>query len=64
MDLAVELDVPFQANGDRDLDAIQEAGFPLYTEQTGKNSYWKLLDTFKKDFPLPLTATELMSLHT
>ena len=62
MDLAVELDVPLRTVY-RDLDAIQEAGFPLYTEQTGKNSYWKLLDTFKKDFPLPLTATELMSLH-
>ena len=47
----------------RDLEAIQEAGFPIYTDREGKNSYWKLLDTFKKDFPLPLTGTELMALH-
>jgi len=62
MDLAVELEAPVRSVY-RDLEAIQEAGFPLYTEQIGKNSYWKLLDTFKKDFPLPLTTTELMSLH-
>ena len=62
MDLAVELEAPVRSVY-RDLEAIEEAGFPLYTEQIGKNSYWKLLDTFKKDFPLPLTATELMSLH-
>ncbi len=62
MDLAVELEAPVRSVY-RDLAAIEEAGFPLYTEQIGKNSYWKLLDTFKKDFPVPLTATELMSLH-
>jgi predicted DNA-binding transcriptional regulator YafY len=32
MDLAVELEVPLRTVY-RDLDAIQEAGFPLYTEQ-------------------------------
>jgi len=37
MDLAVELDVPLRTVY-RDLDAIQEAGFPLYTDQIGKNS--------------------------
>jgi predicted DNA-binding transcriptional regulator YafY len=47
----------------RDLEAIQQAGFPIYTDRVGKNCYWKLLDTFKKDFPLPLTMTELMALH-
>jgi predicted DNA-binding transcriptional regulator YafY len=61
-ELAVELEVPLRTVY-RDLDAIQEAGFPVYTEKVGKNSYWKLLDTFRKDFPLPLTATELMALH-
>jgi predicted DNA-binding transcriptional regulator YafY len=61
-ELAVELEVPLRTVY-RDLDAIQEAGFPVYTERVGKNSYWKLLDTYKKDFPLPLTATELMALH-
>lgn len=61
-ELAVELGVPLRTVY-RDLGAIQEAGFPIYTEKINKNSYWKLLDTFKKDFPLPLTVTELMALH-
>ncbi len=60
--LANELEVP-QRTVYRDLEAIHDAGFPLYTDREGKNSYWKILDTFKKDFPLPLTGTELMALH-
>ncbi|MCA1961807.1 MAG: YafY family transcriptional regulator [Desulfomonile sp.] len=61
-DLANELEVPLRTVY-RDLDTIQQAGFPLYTDRIGKNSYWKLLETFKKDFPVPLTTTELMALH-
>ncbi|MGO9116151.1 MAG: helix-turn-helix transcriptional regulator [Desulfomonilaceae bacterium] len=61
-ELASELEVP-QRTVYRDLEAIQEAGFPLYTDREGKNSYWKILDTFKKDFPVPMTLTELMALH-
>jgi len=61
-ELANELEVPLRTVY-RDLDAIQEAGFPIYTDREGKNSYWKILDTFKKDFPVPLTMTELMALH-
>ncbi|MGO9570517.1 MAG: helix-turn-helix transcriptional regulator [Desulfomonilaceae bacterium] len=61
-ELANELEAPLRTVY-RDLDAIQEAGFPIYTDREGKNSYWKLLDTFKKDFPVPLTMTELMALH-
>ena len=47
----------------RDLDAIQEAGFPLYTDKVGKNVYWKLLDGHKSGLDIPFTLTELMSLH-
>jgi len=61
-ELAIELEVPLRTVY-RDLDAIQEAGFPVYNEKVGKQSYWKLLDSFRKDFPIPLTATELMALH-
>ncbi len=61
-ELANELEVPLRTIY-RDLEAIQEAGFPIYTDREGKNSYWKILDTFKKDFPVPLTMTELMALH-
>ena len=47
----------------RDLEAIHEAGFPIYSDQIDKNSYWKFVEGFRADLPLPLTATELMSLH-
>ncbi|MBI5248094.1 MAG: YafY family transcriptional regulator [Desulfomonile tiedjei] len=62
IELAHELEAPLRTVY-RDLEAIQEAGFPIYNEKVGKNSYWKLVDRFKKDLPLPLTATELMALH-
>lgn len=61
-DIGNELEVPLRTVY-RDLEALHESGFPLYTERDGKNSLWKLIDSFKKDFPVPLTVTELMSLH-
>jgi predicted DNA-binding transcriptional regulator YafY len=60
-DLARELDVPLRTVY-RDLDVIHEAGFPLYSDKYGKTSVWKMLDTFKNDFSLPVTAAELMAL--
>ena len=48
-DLARELDVPLRTVY-RELDAIHEAGFPLYPDKDGKNSVWKMLDTFKNGF--------------
>jgi predicted DNA-binding transcriptional regulator YafY len=62
VELAAELEVPLRTVY-RDLEALQEAGFPIFTENVGRNSYWKLVDTFKKDLPIPLTVTELMALH-
>jgi predicted DNA-binding transcriptional regulator YafY len=47
----------------RDLEALQEAGFPLYDDKTGKRSHWRMVDGFKSNLPLPFTMTELMSLH-
>ncbi len=61
-DLARELEAPLRTVY-RDLEALQEAGFPLYSERDGSASNYKLMDTFKKQFPLPLTPTELMALH-
>jgi len=61
-ELARELEVPLRSVY-RDLEAIQDAGFPLYTERDGRSSVWKILETFRRDFPLPLTLTELMALH-
>lgn len=62
-ELAEEVGVPIRTLY-RDLDAIQRGGFPIFVEKKGKFSYWKMLDTFKKLLPLPLTATELLALHT
>jgi predicted DNA-binding transcriptional regulator YafY len=47
----------------RDLDALQAAGFPIYTERVDGKSLWSLLDTVKHHFPIPFSLTELMALY-
>ena len=47
----------------RDLEALQEAGFPLYTEKTDRVLLWFLMDDYSLNLPQPFTLTELMSLH-
>jgi predicted DNA-binding transcriptional regulator YafY len=47
----------------RDLEALQQAGFPLYTERKNGKVHWALLDFGKKQLPIPLSLTELMALH-
>lgn len=48
----------------RDLDDLQLAGFPLYTEKGGeKGQRWRLIDTYKVNLPHPFTLTELLSLQ-
>ena len=47
----------------RDLEALQAAGFPLYTEQAGGKSLWSILDANQNRMPLPLNLTELMALY-
>jgi len=47
----------------RDLAAIQEAGFPLYSEKDGRESRWSFVDGYKFHLPVPFTVTELMSLY-
>jgi predicted DNA-binding transcriptional regulator YafY len=47
----------------RDLEALQEAGFPLYTEKVERATRWAFVDTFKFKIPAPFTLTELMSLY-
>ncbi len=61
-EISSDLEVPVRTVY-RDLEAIQEAGFPLLTDKIDKKSYWQLMEGFKASFPLPLTTTELMSLH-
>ena len=47
----------------RDLESIQDAGFPIYTVREGKKAYWRLLESHNSGMNIPLTVTELMSLH-
>ena len=47
----------------RDLEALQEAGFPIYNEQRSGRTYWYLLDSDCHHMPLPLSLTELMALY-
>ena len=47
----------------RDLEALQAAGFPLYTERVEGKNLWSILDTLKHHIPIPFTFTELLSLY-
>ena len=47
----------------RDLEALQVAGFPIYTERSERKNLWSVLDTVKNQIPIPFTLTELMALH-
>jgi predicted DNA-binding transcriptional regulator YafY len=45
----------------RDLDALQKAGFPLFTERAadGNRGVWRVTEAFKRALPLKLTLGEL-----
>ena len=47
----------------RDIEALQAAGFPLYSEKDGHKSRWNFVETYKFHLPVPFTVTELMSLY-
>ena len=47
----------------RDLEALQVAGFPLYSEKVGGKSLWSVLDNVKHQIPVPFTLPELMALY-
>ena len=48
----------------RDMEALQAAGFPLYTEKVGlARRRWAFIDSFKLKIPPPFTLTQLMSLY-
>jgi predicted DNA-binding transcriptional regulator YafY len=61
-DLSDELDAPARTVY-RDLEALQEAGFPLYSEKEDRQAYWKFVAGYKPGSSIPFTTTELMSLH-
>jgi predicted DNA-binding transcriptional regulator YafY len=47
----------------RDLEALQMAGFPIYTERADGKNLWSLLDTVKHHIPVPFSLPELMALY-
>ncbi|ACL06605.1 Helix-turn-helix type 11 domain protein [Desulfatibacillum aliphaticivorans] len=47
----------------RDLEALQAAGFPLFTEKIEGQARWAFIDDYKFQVPQPFTTTELMSLY-
>jgi predicted DNA-binding transcriptional regulator YafY len=61
-DLAFELDCRPRTIY-RDLHALEVAGFPIYTETVAGTNLWSVLDTVKRQTPIPFTLPELMALH-
>ncbi len=47
----------------RDLEALQQAGFPLCTENRDGRTYWSMLDSGSRRMPIPMSLTELMALY-
>ena len=47
----------------RDLDALQNAGFPIYNETVDNKNLWMLIESAKEKMPIPMNITELMSLY-
>ena len=47
----------------RDLDDLQYAGFPIYTDKDVNGQRWRFIESYASDLPLPFTYSELMSLH-
>ncbi len=47
----------------RDLEALQYAGFPLVNDRSDGKTTWSLMDTGKRNLPIPLNLTELMALY-
>jgi len=61
-DLAADLDC-HPRTVYRDLDALQIAGFPIYTDKIEGKNFWSVLDTIKQQIPIPFSFPELMALY-
>ena len=47
----------------RDLEALEEAGFPIYTEKSNGRNRWFLMDSARNPMPVPFSLPELMALY-
>jgi predicted DNA-binding transcriptional regulator YafY len=61
-DLALELECHSRTVY-RDLETLQMAGFPLFTQTLEGKAYWSMSDTGRRPLPIPLDLTELMALY-
>jgi predicted DNA-binding transcriptional regulator YafY len=61
-DLAKDLEC-HQRTVYRDLHALEEAGFPLYTENVNGQNLWSLMESARKPMPVPFNMPELMALY-
>lgn len=46
----------------RDMEALEQAGFPLFTDKVEGVERWFFVEGYKSNIPVPLTLTELMAL--
>ena len=61
-DLARELDYHWRTVY-RDLEALQLAGFPIFTDRVDGKNLWSILGSARQDVPIPLDLTEVMALY-
>ncbi len=61
-DLATDLDCHTRTVY-RDLEALQLAGFPIYTDRAEGTTRWRLLESARPPVPVPFSLTELMALY-
>ena len=47
----------------RDLEALEAAGFPIYTENVDGKNRWFLMDSARNPMPVPFSLPELMALY-
>jgi predicted DNA-binding transcriptional regulator YafY len=47
----------------RDLEALEAAGFPIYTETSNGKNLWFLMDSARNPMPVPFSLPELMALY-
>ncbi|MGD2099466.1 MAG: transcriptional regulator [Desulfobacterales bacterium] len=61
-DLARELEYHWRTVY-RDLEALQLAGFPIFTDRVDGKNLWSILDSARQNAPIPLDLTEVMALY-
>ena len=61
-DLAQELEYHWRTVY-RDLEALQLAGFPIFTDRVDGKNRWSILESARQHIPIPLDLTEVMALY-